>query len=67
MAGGAPPQDPMAGGAPAGGMPGGQQQMPPDMASMYGAIPPEQGQGGAPQGGGGQMDTLEMLHQAAGG
>lgn len=58
---GAPPP-----GAPAGGMPGGQAGgMPPDMAAMYGAIPPEQ-QGAAPAAEG-QQDPMEMLRQAAGG
>lgn len=53
-------------GAPAGGMPGGEAQMPPDMAGMYGALPPPGPEQGMPAEGG-QPDTLEMLRQAAGG
>jgi len=76
MQGGQQPMDPsmaqgmdpgMMGGAPAGGMPGGEMQMPPDMGAMYGAVPPPemgaQGGGGQPQ----QQDTMSMLRQALGG
>jgi hypothetical protein len=66
---GAPPPQAMGGGgAPAGGMPGGEAGgMPPDLAAMYGAVPPQGPEQGQQQQGGGQMDAMEMLRQAAGG
>ena len=55
-------------GAPAGGMPGGEQQMPPDMAGMYGAGPgpEEMGGGGEEMGGGGGDDPMEAIRMALG-
>lgn len=63
---GGPPPGPQGGGmppAPAGGMPGGQPQMPQDMAGMYGAAPQPQ-QGMPPMGMDMGGDPMEQLRAA---